>query len=859
MGGLRVMWHSGLNTKRNSNCFFLMIVLALPSFSLAQLPYPTSRGDNARDGANTQETVLTLSNVNVNSFGHLFRVPIDYVALAQPLYMPKVKFPTQGTHNVVYVATQADSVYAFDADNGAKLWSVNFTNPAQGITTAQLADHTLPCGPGGGFVQEGIPGTPVIDPTSNTLYLVVKTVVKGAVELNLHALDITTGDDKAGSPVLIEAQSISKKGNVVNFDAFYEKNRPGLLLSNGNVYLGFGSNGCNDHDTGWILAYNASSLTQVAVFNTSPDYGLVSVWQTGNGLAADSEGNLFVATAESGANRYDVPEGGQTYCNSVVKLSPTLEVLDYFTPYDITFLNTEDLDLSAGGVMLLGEQTGPYPDELVAAGKQGVVYVLNRDNLGMYSANDSGALQEFPLIAGQSGNSTNAVLFSSPAYWNEMVYYAPDGQTPTVYPVSGGVLGNPLPSPGYASAHSPSVSANGNSDGILWVISGPGDAKNPELVAFNAVTQQELYDTRQAPNNRDVMPAVGHFITQTVANGKVYVATQTTLEAFGLLNLASVTGGSGQSAKVGTPLPAPIQVRASNPYTGQVIAGVTLTFSDGCKKAGGSTCGTFNPASAVTDANGDASTIYTVPKTAGTYTVSVSGTGLGIGTATETATPGTPVKLVASKGARQSGAAGSKLANPIVAKIQDTYGNGVAGITVNFAADDGAIPNPTTVVTDGNGLANTILQLPTGVAKITVTASASGFKSVTYVEYSDAGPAASIATTGGNDQSGRAGTQLPEALTVLVADQYGNPVSDNNVTFSDGGAGGTFSHSNPVTTGANGIASQMYTLPASPKAVTITATAMGVTSPAVFTETGQSVKESPIVRRSWVLIPTIDQ
>jgi adhesin/invasin len=280
-------------------------------------------------------------------------------------------------------------------------------------------------------------------------------------------------------------------------------------------------------------------------------------------------------------------------------------------------------------------------------------------------------------------------------------------------------------------------------------------------------------------------------------------------------------------------------VHASNPYTGQVIVGATLSFSDGCKKAGSNTCGSFNPASAVTDSNGNAATVYTVPKTAGTYTVTISGTGLGMSTATEMALPAAPVKLVAAKGTKQSGAAGSQLANPIVARVQDTYGNGVPGITVNFTANQGAVPNPSTVATDSNGLASTILQLPTGIAKITVTAGSSGLKSVTYLEYSVAGPAASIAITGGNNQSGKAGTQLPQALTALVTDQYGNPVSGNSVAFSDGGAGGSFSNSNPVTTGSDGIASQMYTLPASPKTVTITATATGVTSAAVFTETGQ--------------------
>src|SRR5271166_990607 len=190
----------------------LMVVcislLLSTSTSFAQIPFATSRGDSARDGANTHETLLTPANVNKNSFGRLFSVPVDYVVMAQPLYMPNVNIPNQGTHNVIYVVTQADSVYAIDADTGAQLWWVNFTNPAQGITTAQLSDKTLFC-PTTGFNQEGIVGTPVIDPTTNTMYLVAKTVLNGTVRHHLHALDITTGNEQAGSPVLITAQSTS--------------------------------------------------------------------------------------------------------------------------------------------------------------------------------------------------------------------------------------------------------------------------------------------------------------------------------------------------------------------------------------------------------------------------------------------------------------------------------------------------------------------------------------------------------------------------------------------------------------------------------------------------------------------------
>jgi adhesin/invasin len=363
----------------------------------------------------------------------------------------------------------------------------------------------------------------------------------------------------------------------------------------------------------------------------------------------------------------------------------------------------------------------------------------------------------------------------------------------------------------------------------LWAISGQAF---PQLLAFDAVSLQLLYSTNQALNKRDTLPPLGHFATQTVANGKVYVATQNSLEIYGLFHVAAITGGSAQSATVATPLPAPIQVQAYNPYTGQPDVGATVNFSDGGKG------GSFNPASAITDSSGNVSTTYTVPKKSGTYTLAISGSGFGNVTTTATAKPGAAIKIISYGGSKQTGPAGSNLANPLVAQAQDVYKNGVPGITVQFAANKGAIPVPSSTVTDATGLARTILQLPTTVATVTVTASSAGFKNITYVEYSVAGPAANIAITGGNNQSAPAGTQLPQALTVLVADQYGNPVSGNSVAFSDGGAGGSFSNSNPVATGANGTATQFYTLPPSPGTVTINATAAGVPAPAVFTETG---------------------
>ncbi len=825
------MDHSTLTLAFSRNLYAILLVVGIAllssSYSFAQVPFPTSRFDNARDGANTNETLLTPVNVNQKSFGHLFSAPVDYIVMAQPLYMPNVNIPGQGIHNVVYVVTQADSVYAIDADTGAQLWYASMLNV--GGTTA--SGKYLPCGAAGpGFAQEGIIGTPVIDPTTNTMYLVAKTLLNTTVRHHLHALDITTGNEQPNSPVLITATSVSQRGHVTNFNSLHQKNRPGLLLLNGVVYLGFGSNYCNDDNSGWVLSYDASSLTQLAVFNTSPDQGLTSIWQAGNGLAADEAGNLFVETAEAGNTGYDIQNGGQTYCNSVVKLSPELTVADYFTPWSVAFLNSNDLDLSSTGALILPDQDGPYPHEVVASGKQGFVYVLDRDNMGMYQANDSQVLQEFPLLPGQSPYAARDVDFSSPAYWNNTVYYAPDPSPLLAFPLSSGLLGTPVKTAGsYVGAHSPSISANGNSNGILWVMTN-------QLFAFDAVSLQLLYGTNQAPGSRDKLPPIGHFVTQTVANGKVYVGTQASLEAYGLFHVLNVTGGNAQTATVNTTLAAPIQVQASNPYTGQPDVGATVNFSDGCK-AGSNTCGTFNPPSTTTDANGNASTTYTLPKKAGTYTLTISGTGFGNATVTATATPAAAAQFISYGGAKQTGAAGSNLAKPIVAQALDVYKNGVPGLTVNFSANKGAIPTPSSVVTDASGMARTILQLPTTVGTVTVTASSPGFKNLTYPEYSVGGPAATIVVTGGNNQSATAGTQLPQALTVLVTDQYSNPVSGASVTFSDGGAGGTFSSPNPGVTGSNGTVTQSYTLPVSSGPISVTATTSGAASPAVFAET----------------------
>jgi hypothetical protein len=757
-----------IGTGKNSNPFrglsaVIVVILACVAFAsvcfgqqvTTPSPIPTNRSDNARSGANVTETILTPNNVNKDQFGALFNYPIDYLALAQPLYVPNVTIPGKGTHNVVYVATMADSVYAFDADsnagtNATPLWWVNFTNPAlygPGITTANTL-ATLPCSGGTttGFTQEGIAGTPTIDTTTGTMYVVAKTVQNGTVYHYLHALNIATGLEVAGGPVQITATSTSAKGHVTNFSSLHQLNRPALLLSNGVVYIGFGSNGCNDNNTGWILAYEESNLKQVGSFNTSPDIGFTSIWQTGNGLAADEFGNIYAVTAEdaSSVSANDAAFGGSSYSNSVIEFKPNpalpnnLVLTQWFAPDDVLFLNTDDLDLSSGGPVILPDQAGAAPHLVVAAGKTGRIYVLNRDDLGLFNSQDS-QLSALPTgtggqeLDGEENKLDGIVgsMFSSPAYWNGMLYYAGDADEIKAFQLTGTyppVSTEPVMQTHrrWVGSHSPSISANGTTNGILWVLSGG------ILLAFNASDlEQELYASNMVPA-RDTLPPVAHFVTQTIANGKVYIATQTTLSVYGILENLTLVSGGNQNGTVKQPLPAAIMMQVVDPYSGNGISGVTVTFSD--NGAGGS----FNPASVVSSSTagsiGDVSTIYTSPKQSGVVTITASLQGAGDVSFTETAVPGPAVKLYTYAGGKQSGPEGSILPKALEARIEDAYGNGIPSITVTFADNNEGVLNPSSAMTNANGLAETSYQLPNTAGKYTITASAPGLGTTKFVE-----------------------------------------------------------------------------------------------------------------------------
>jgi len=504
----------------------LVLCVACAALAPCQVKVTTEHNDTARTGQNVSETQLTTSNVNAATFGKLFSYSVDGQIVGQPLYLPNVTI-AGSAHNVVYVATQHDSVYAFDADsnqggNSSPLWSVSFISPPS-VTTQPASDQG--CGPETGYSEIGVMGTPVIDTSSHTLYVVAKTKENDAAVFRLHALDVASGKEKFGGPVVITASVANSSGSIVKFNPTHQAQRPGLLLANGNVYIAFGSNGCDYHAYGWVMAYTASTLQQVDVINLNPNanYG-ASVWQSGGGIAADSSGNLYFATANG---KFDANTGGPDFGDSVLKLNSTLNWTDYFTPHDQANLNSQDLDLGSGGVLLLPDQTTSHPHLLVAGGKAGTIYLIDRDNMGRYNAKQDQIVEEL--------SSATGTLYSVPTYWNGYVYFAPRFGSVAAFALNNGVLTTtPVAQSIQLYARGvPSLSANGSSNGILWLYR--GSYTSAKLTAFDAKTLNIIYSSDQAANNRDLVGAIAHFATPTIAQGKVYVGTQSSLMVYGLL------------------------------------------------------------------------------------------------------------------------------------------------------------------------------------------------------------------------------------------------------------------------------------------------------------------------------------
>lgn len=511
----------------------------------------TYHNDLARTGANTDETVLNTGNVNPAQFGKLFTYPLDGKPFAQPLYVANLNIPGQGTHNVVYVATEHDGLYAFDADGrtSTPLWYDSFINPAAGITTLSIGDSGLDLVCDSMFPEVGITGTPVIDPATNTIYLVARTKeVSGGVTnyvQRLHAIDITTGAERPNSPVLIQASvpgggvGSDSNGNVP-FDPLLENQRSGLVLLNGTVYVAWASFCDPTVYHGWLMAYDSSTLQQTGVLNTTPDGWAGGIWAAGAAPAADAEGNLYFST---GNGTFDGNFGGPDLADSVLRVTNTggnLTVADSFTPYDQYFITSQDLDLGSTGVIVLPDQPNAPTHLLLAGSKEGTAYILNRDNMGGFNpADNSQTVESVPHIVGKPATG-EVGMWPLASYWQNQIYYVNRGDVPKTFRFFNGQLSNVPISKGSTTfgwaGGSPTVSSNGNSNGILWFVYEPTPKYNlaAVLYAYDAANLSlQLYNSTM--NAGDALGNALQFAVPTVANGKVYVGSVNELDVFGLL------------------------------------------------------------------------------------------------------------------------------------------------------------------------------------------------------------------------------------------------------------------------------------------------------------------------------------
>ena len=531
---------------------------AAPGNARAAVNMLTWHNDNFRTGQNTNETVLTPADVNTNTFGQLFSHAVDGKVYAQPLYVAGLVIPGLGTRNVVFIATQHNSVYAFDADsatgtNGGLIWSVNLgisaVTPNNDFGNRYGAYHDID-------PEVGITSTPVIDPVTGTIYVDAFTHEGAAYFHRVHALILTNGLERTYSPVTVAA-AVSGGGadsvsGVVTFNPMQELQRPALTLAGGKLYVAYAGYADTDPYHGWVIGYNATNLVLLTnyVFNTTPNSSIATyganageggIWMSGSGLGVDAQTNLYAIIGNGSFNASAT--GGTEYGDSAVRLATTnrLAAVDFFTPYNQAALAANDTDFGSGGPLLLPDSAGSaaHPHLLVACGKEGSIYLLDRDNLGHFNAaGDTQIVQSLANIIGGT--------WSSAAYFNQRVYFAGSGDALKSFLLTGGLLSTaPVSqaSSGYGwPGATPAISANGTNQAIVWALQTDGAESGGAAVlhAYNAYNlASELYHSGQA-GPRDLLATAVKFAIPTVANGKVYVGATKQVAVFGNGSFLSV-------------------------------------------------------------------------------------------------------------------------------------------------------------------------------------------------------------------------------------------------------------------------------------------------------------------------------
>ena len=514
-----------------------MLVGAAPAFK-GVLTY---HNDNMRTGRNLSETLLTLKNVKSTTFGKLFVIPTDGLVDAQPLYAPDVSIPGNGTHNVLFVATEHGTVYGFDADSGSTLWHV--TTLAAGETSSDKR------GCGQVTPEIGVTSTPVIDLTAGTHGTIYVAAMSKDSSSNyhqrLHALDITSGAEEFGGPVEIAAQypgtGDNSQGGYVIFDPKQYKERAGLLLLNHILYTSWASHCDFRPYTGWIISYNAKTLAQQSVLNVTPNGSEGAIWAAGAGPAADANGNIYFldanGTFDTTLDADGLPANGD-YGNAIIKLSTKkgkLAVADYFNMYNTVSESDADEDLGSGGAMVVPnfkDSNGVLHELVVGAGKDANIYLADRTNMGKFNPNNNSQIYQ-ELTGALAG-----AVFSAPAFDGHRIYYGAVGDQIKAFSFNASGLLNSTPASatgtqfGFPGA-TPSISGGSASTLILWATENTSPAV---LHAYNANNLSvELYNSNQAAGGRDNFGNGNKFITPTIANGKVYVGTTNGVGVFGLL------------------------------------------------------------------------------------------------------------------------------------------------------------------------------------------------------------------------------------------------------------------------------------------------------------------------------------
>jgi hypothetical protein len=521
-----------------SNSVILTVNAAAPATTTDVLTY---HNDIARTGQNLTETTLTTSNVTSAKFGKLGFYSVDGLVDAEPLYASNVIVPNNGTnngtHNVLVVATENDSVYAFDADSGATIWQLSMLKSGETASDNRGCGQVTP--------EIGVTSTPVIDRTrgpNGAIYVVAMSKDgSGNYHQRLHALDLALGTEVFSGPVDIQATypgtGDNSNGTDVVFDPAQYKERSALLLLNGVIYTGWASHCDIRPYTGWIMGYSESTLAQTSVLNVTPNGNEGAIWMAGAGLAADSSGNIYFLDAngdfDTTLNSSGFPSDGD-YGNAFMKLSTSsgLAVADYFEMDNGVAESGSDTDLGSGGMIVLPDLTDGSGNTLhlaVGAGKDSNLYLVNRDSMGKFSSNNSNIYQE---LAGALPGG----VFAMPAYFNNVIYYGSVGSPIQAFTITNAQLSTSATAQtptsfGYPGA-TPSVSANGTSNGVVWAVENNSPAV---LHAYNATNLNELYNSNQASNGRDQFGAGNKYITPTIVNGKVFVGTTNGVAVFGLL------------------------------------------------------------------------------------------------------------------------------------------------------------------------------------------------------------------------------------------------------------------------------------------------------------------------------------